>query len=231
MMGRTLTAAQWLHVARGLRGAAALERRRAQLHTWTGVAVDLALGVGRRGGADILRFTVQPVDLFLLAQGATRYNGAPPVTVLQHSALVLALGDALGVTPRMREVLALHDLASEPYAGEAVSGLKTMTHRAREEHAQHIVLGHLGIGKPTVGEEAECKTFDLLALAAEMAVWEHAGLPVWCPAAPTELSQAMARRWTQEASDKECWELLVSAVPALAIDGWDAVWASCPGVV
>jgi hypothetical protein len=159
---------------------------------------------------------VRPVDLFLLSQGATRYNGAPPVTVLQHSALVLAMGDAVGLSPRLREVFALHDLAGEPYAGEVVTGLKTYTHRLREDLAEGRVREVLGVAKPTADEKAVCKTFDLLALSAEMTVWEHAGLSVWCPEPATPMARDLARRWTQEASDKECWELLVSAVPALA---------------
>jgi len=218
---RTLSAQQWLHLARALRGDAQLEPRPAQLHTWTGASVTL-------DGAEGLSFTVRPVDLFLLAQGATRYNGAPPVTVLQHSALVVALGDSVGASARLREVFALHDLAPEPYAGEVITALKTFTHRFREKQADARVHEVLGVARPSRDEKATLKTFDRLALAAEMAVWEHAGLPVWCPTAPTELAQGLARRWTQEASDKDCWELLVSAVPALAIPGWDEAWATCP---
>lgn len=218
---RAITPQQWLHVARALRGASPLEPERAQFHTWTGASINLDL----RGG---LTFTVRPVDLFLLSQGATRYNGAPPVTVLQHSALVLAMGDAVGLSPRLREVFALHDLAGEPYAGEVVTGLKTYTHRLREDLAEGRVREVLGVAKPTADEKAVCKTFDLLALSAEMTVWEHAGLSVWCPEPATPMARDLARRWTQEASDKECWELLVSAVPALAIEGWEEAWASCP---
>lgn len=139
--------------------------RRADMHTVSGVPVylDDPWGTG-----------ILASDLRAHAAGGTRYNGAPPVTILQHSVLVAMLAEAAGEPREVVEHAAGHDLAEAIPLGEVVKGLKRkLPDYQRLEHAwEPRVRVAVGLSKDFPAEvKARVKVYDRRTLMVEL--WWH----------------------------------------------------------
>lgn len=139
--------------------------KHADMHTVSGVPVYL--------GAP-WRTAILARDLRAHANGATRYNGAPPVTVLQHSVLVAMLAEAAGESPEVVAHCAGHDLAEAVPLGEVVKGLKRRLpdYQALEHEWEPRIRVAVGLSQVLPPEiKARVKVYDMRALMVEL--WWH----------------------------------------------------------
>lgn len=159
--------------------------RAADWHTISGVPVYCA---------DPDRTVILSRDLFEHANGSSRYNGAPFVTVLQHSRLVAALAEA---DPEIRDPdvirwCAVHDLA-EVYTGEVIRGIKRHlgpAFKGFETQWERRVFGAvMGISEMSAEMKGIVKHYDLRALRVEMELNRCPALSISSlhAASPTEL--------------------------------------------
>lgn len=139
--------------------------KHADMHTVSGVPVYL--------GAP-WRTAILARDLRAHAAGLSRYNGAPRVTVLQHSVLVAMLAEAAGEPSEIVAQCAAHDLAEAVPLGEVVTGLKRRLPEYQEfEHAWEPRI-RAAVGLPEVlplDMKVKIKTYDMRALMVEL--WWH----------------------------------------------------------
>ncbi len=139
--------------------------KHADMHTRSGVPVYLG---------DPWRTAILAKDLRAHASGLSRYNGAPRVTVLQHSVLVAMLAEAAGEVPYIVAQCAAHDLAEAVPLGEVVSGLKRRLPEYQEfEHAWEPRI-RAAVGLPEVmplDVKTRIKVYDKRALLVEL--WWH----------------------------------------------------------
>ena len=179
--------------------------RLADMHTRSGVPVYLE-------HPD--RTAILARDLYLHAKGGTRYNGAPPVTILQHSVLVAALAAVAGEPSDVVRHAAAHDLAEAVPLGEVVKGLKRLLpeYKRLEDRWEPRIRRAVGLSylmpEPI---KARVKVHDLRALVCEL--WWH-GHPILV------LHEHRLPTW------REKW---VTALVLLPLPGWSVLlwWALC----
>lgn len=170
------------------------------------------------------RTVVGPHDIYIHLRRTMRYAGAVRESVLQHSALCVALAQDLGYGPLDVALVAAHDL-HEAYVLDLPTGLKQLCpeyRRIEDAWAAHV---HRQIGLPwPLSQEQQdlVKIVDLRALVVEMSWFElpllaaaaaaHGG-----PATKAELKQA-ARYLRPAAAPAPMWDLV-----------WDALEDGRPG--
>jgi len=153
--------------------------READMHTRSGVPVYL----DRPFSTAILAR-----DLRDHAAGGTRYNGAPPVTILQHSVLVAALAQAAGEDEELVRYCAAHDLAEAVPLGEVVTGLKRHLpeYKAMEDGWEPRIRVACGLAYHLpAGMKARIKVYDLRALMCELWWYRHPCLAIKSGALPS----------------------------------------------
>lgn len=140
---------------------------RADFHTVSGVPVYIQ---------DPWGTAILSQDLYQHARGGTRYNGAPPVTILQHSVLVAALAEAAGEPAPVVQHSAGHDLAEAVPLGEVVRGLKKYLpeYKALEEIWEPRVRSAIGLDVAMPADiKRAVKKYDLRALECELWWFRH----------------------------------------------------------
>lgn len=122
------------------------------------------------------RTPIRTLDLFTHASRICRFGGALPWTLLQHSALCVALGYRKRLPDPVVAAVAAHDL-HEVYVGDVVAALKQVLpeYKARVETPWEAhVHRALRISWPLeVADKAAVKAIDIRALAVEMVVLGH----------------------------------------------------------
>ncbi len=115
--------------------------------------------------AEPWRTEIDLEDILTSLARTRRYCGAIDVTVLQHTCICISLAD----TPRMKELMALHDM-SEAYLGELPSPFKKMLpeYKVFEELWSNHIHRSLGVALPGVEESTLMKHIDETAALIEL---------------------------------------------------------------
>ncbi len=164
-------------------------------------------------------------DIYAHASGERRYNGAPRVSVLQHSALVGMLAELAEETPEVVQECYAHDLA-EAYTGECMKGLKKLLHfetfEASWECRVRDVLG-FSRGQPRPEVKRRIKHFDIRALLIELWFYRHPVLALRIqrePAiTPAEKALGLATLVPLPGMDRLNWKRLCRWLPKLREEG------------
>lgn len=137
------------------------------------------------------RTPILSADIYEHGRGAMRYNGAPRVSVLAHSALVALLAERDGENIFCVQDCAAHDL-HEVTVGEVVTGIKPHLRGFKDLESawERRYRGALGLGEPPVlWMRDRVKHYDLRALVVEMTWYRHPALKLLNlpPATPSEM--------------------------------------------
>jgi hypothetical protein len=155
---------------------------------------------------------------------ATRYNGAPPVTILQHSVLVAALAQAAGESRHIVQHCAAHDLAEAVPLGEIVTGIKRLLpeYLELERIWEPRIRDAVGVGTDYPSEvKRRVKVYDLRALACELWWHRHPVLAIKPFASPDRSERWITRSvfWPVVGAESVLWERLCGWLPRLREDG------------
>lgn len=165
------------------------------------------------------RTPILSADIYEHGRGAMRYNGAPRVSVLAHSALVALLAERTGENIFCVRDCAAHDL-HEVYVGEVVTGMKPYLRGFKDLESvweQRMRLA-VGIGIPlSPHDKAKVKHYDLRALVVEMTWYKHPHLKLLNlpPATPSEMRAAWMTLPRVPGMDWLNWRRLCRWLPRL----------------
>lgn len=167
------------------------------------------------------RTPILAADIREHARGASRYNGAPPVSVLAHSALVALLAERAGEGVFCVRDCAVHDL-HEVYVGEVVSGSKVYLRGFRDLEStwERTIRRAVGITMPLPPrDKAVVKHYDLRALVVEMTWCRHPALKLLDlpPATPAEMRAAWMTLPRVPGMDWLNWRRLCGWLPRLRL--------------
>lgn len=162
-------------------------------------------------------------DVYAHARGATRYNGAPPVSVLAHSALTALLAERAGESRWLVADCAAHDL-HEVTVGEVVSGIKPYLRGFKDMESawERRYRGALGLGNPLLSwEKDRIKLYDIRALVVEMTWYRHPHLKLLNQplATPSEMRAAWMTLPRVPGMDWLNWRRLCGWLPRLRWTG------------
>lgn len=169
------------------------------------------------------RTVILASDIYAHARGAARYNGAPPVSVLAHSALVAMLAERAGESACVVSYCAGHDLA-EAYTGEIVSALKPiLSFKAFEVPWERRVRRAVGHSPDDFDADLKhrIKVYDLRALRVELEYYRHPVLQIskLPPATSSERRAGWLTLPRIPGMDWLNWRRLCQWIPRLTVQG------------
>lgn len=155
---------------------------------------------------------------------AHRYNGAPPVTILQHSVLVADLARAAGESDQIVQHCAAHDLAEAVPLGEVVTAIKRRLpeYLALERIWEPRIRDAVGVGTEYPTEvKRRVKFYDLRALACELTWHRHPvrQIKTLADLSPEERWIMRSVFWPVVGSERVLWGRLCRYLPRLGEEG------------